>query len=335
LLADPPGYNAIMLLRRTISIRVCSFVIVAVLAGCGVSHRPAARVVATQPTSKPVIAAKPMIDFSRGAAGFPIVGHLPLNSSENFVSELSAGYAARVQLPTTRPTVVVQGKFPTFDSLDINLSDGTIRSSYRPSSMKNVHKMEPVASVKSLTYVASPLHYDDASQNLKITASNVKLELLRGKGEKEVLVMTDATQGEAHFFVSLTDLSTIVRDVADDNAGKAVFFVRDTKLKMTSENPHSLESTVDVRGFWLLIPTAITLTGRIDVDQNFYAKLSHLSSKGSDVGGPLLAGFIDAALKKYEGKVMPLAAFPGNRLKMRDLRISVDDALHIDAEFGD
>jgi hypothetical protein len=30
-----------------------------------------------------------------------------------------------------------------------------------------------------------------------------------------------------------------------------------------------------------------------------------------------------------------LAAFPGDKLKMKDLHISVDDALHIDAAFGD
>ena len=90
-----------------------------------------------------------------------------------------------------------------------------------------------------------------------------------------------------------------------------------------------------MRGFWLLVPTAITLSGRIDIDENFNAKLSHLSCTGTEAGGPVLASFINNALKKYDGKVMPLAAFPGDKLKMRDLRIAVDDALHIDAEFGD
>ena len=76
------------------------------------------------------------------------------------------------------------------------------------------------------------------------------------------------------------------------------------------------------------------VTWRIDVDKDFIAKLSGLSCKGNDVGGALLASFIDGALKKYEGKTMPLAAFPGERLHMHDLRISVDDSLHVDARFG-
>jgi hypothetical protein len=306
------------------------------IAGCQTTHHPVvARVITTQPTSRPALAAKPMIDFSKGAAGFPLVGRAPLNSKDNLVAELTGGYLARVDLPTTQPAVVAQGHYPDLDSLEINLSGGTIKTSYRPTSLKSVRKMMPIATVKSLSYVADPLHYDDASQSLKITASDVKLALIRGRGDKEVLVMTDASEGEAQFFVSLADLNTIVRDATDDNAGRAVFFVRRTQLTMASENPRSLQATVEIHGFWLLIPTSITLTGRLDVDRDFNAKLSHLSCTGTDVGGPLLAGFIDSALKKYEGKEMPLAAFPGDKLKMRDLQFRVDDALHVDAAFGD
>jgi hypothetical protein len=309
--------------------------IAGMLGGCQVNHRPVARVMTTQPTSRPVALGKPLIDLSKGAAGFPIVGRVRLNSRSNLVAELTAGYAARVAMPTTQPTVVAQGPYPHLDSLQINLSGGSILTSYRPTSLKSIKDVTPIATVKSLCYSACPLHYDDASQSLRLTASDVKLALIRGRGDKAVLVMTDASEGEAKFEVSLADLNTIVRDATDDNAGRAVFFVRDTKLTMVSDSPRSLQSTVEVRGFWLLVPTDIVLTGRMDVDENFNAKLSHLSCTGTDVGGQLLASFINAGLKKYDGKVMPLAAFPGDKLKMRDLHISVDDSLHIDAQFGD
>jgi hypothetical protein len=339
--AESSGYNAMMLSGlakrpRLFFLPASVFILIfGVMAGCQTNHKTTARVIPPKPATEPALTAKPMIDFRRGAAGFPLVGHLPLNSRDNFVKELTGGYLARVDLPATRPAVVARGRFPDLDSLDIDLSGGKIRDSYRPTSLKSVRRLTPIASVRSLSYTADPLHYDDASQSLRITASDVKLALIRGRGDKEVLVMTDASQGEARFFASLDDLNTIVRDATDDNAGRAVFFVRDTRLTMMSENPRSLAATVQIRGLWLLIPTSITLSGRIDIDQHFDATLSHLSCTGTDVGGPLLAGFINSALKKYDGKVMPLAAFPGDRMKMRDLHISVDDALRIDAEFGD
>jgi hypothetical protein len=327
-------YNALMLSRSTGKLLVC-LAIFGICFGCQANHHQEARVMTTQPTSRPAVAAKPMFDFSKGAAGFPLVGHLPLNSRDNLVAEMTGGYASRVAMPTTRPTVVAQGKFPRLDSLNIDLSGGSIRTSIRPTSLKSVHKLVPVATIKSFSYVACPLKDEDAAENLTITASDARLELIRGRNEKEVLVMTDASHGEAAFYVTLADLRSLVADAAGEGGGRVVFFVNDTKLTMTSPTPRSLQASLEIRGFWLLIPTAITLSGRLDVDQNFNAKLSSLSCTGAEAGGPLLAGLINSAIKKYEGKVMPLAAFPGDHLKVKDLRISVDDTLHINAEFGD
>ncbi len=291
--------------------------------------------VQTRASTRPIISAKPLVDFSKGAAGFPLVGKLPLNSKENLVAELTAAYAQRVRMPTTRPTVIARGAFPHLDALQIDLSDGVIQSGYRPGSLKSVRGLTPLATVKSLSYRAEGLHYDEARQSLSITASDAKISLLTARGEKQVLVMTDAQQGEAHFRVSLADLNALVRDATDDNASRAVFFVDETKLTMRSDNPHSLEAKVDIDGFWLLIPTSITLTGRIDVDDEFNARVSHLTCVGGRVGGPLMASFLGPALKKFDGKTMPLVAFPGDRMHMRDLRISVDDSLRVDAVFGD
>ncbi len=304
--------------------------------GCATTHHPTPHVLATtQPATRPVAAGKPLIDFTKGMAGFPIEGKLPLDSREHLLSELTGGYAARVDLPTSRPSVVITGKFPHMDSLLVDLSDGMVRTSYRPTSLKSVKKTTPLATVKYISYTACPLHYGDSSTNLKITASDAKLALIHGKGEKAVLVMTDVAQGEASFDVTLADLNQIVHVAADDNGGKAVFFVRHTHLAMSSDNPHSLAASMDIEGFWLLIPTAIRLSGRIDIDDNFNATLSHLSCVGTEVGGPLMAGFIDPALKKYEGRTLPLVAFPGDKLKLRDLHMAVDDSLRVNVVFGD
>jgi hypothetical protein len=323
------------MMRQMSMLKFISLAMLLGVLGCQENHHPQARVMTTQPTSRPAVAAKPMFDFSKGAAGFPLVGRLPLDSRDNLVAEMTGGYASRVAMPTTRPTVVARGKFPKLESLNIDLSGGSIRTSIRPTSLKSVHKLVPVATVKSFSYVACPLKDEDAAENLTITATDARLELIRGRNEKEVLVMTDASHGEVTFYVTLADLRSLVADVAGEGGGRVVFFVDYTKLTMSSENPRSLQASLEIRGFWLLVPTAITLNGRLDIDQDFNAKLSSLSCTGAEAGGPLLAGLINSAIKKYEGKVMPLVAFPGDHLKMKDLRISVDDTLHINAEFGD
>ncbi len=311
--------------------RHCCWILIALLIGCQSVHHQAAVTPATHPANP----AKPMIDFSRGAAGFPVAGKLKLDSSDHLAKELTAGYAAKIKLPTSRPTVTVEGTFPNLESLRIDLTGGTVFKDYRPTSLKSVSKISPIAQVKYLEYSAEPLYFGNATQSLHLTASNVQLGLLTGEGERATLVMTDASDGAARFDIPLKDLRNVIVLGAKQNAGKAAFLVTDTNVDLASDNPHSLSVTMRVSGFWLLLPATFTLTGRIDIDKDFNATTSGLSCKGNDVGGALLAGFIDSALKKYNGKSSPLASFPGDKLKLHEIGIKVDDSLHVSAKFGD
>ena len=298
--------------------------------GCA-TNKPVQHRVAT---SAPVATGKPIIDFGHGSAGFPLVNKEKIDSRQHLLDELTAGYAERVQMPTTKPTVRIAGDFPHMQSLVIDLSGGEIKSAYRPTSLKGVDKHTIVAHVDELKYIADPVSYDNAAQHLVIDASDVTLSLLHGKGEKEVLVMSDVGSGDAHFDAKIEDLNTLLLAASREHAGSSGFFVTTTKLHMTSANPHSLAASLEVNGFFLVIPTSITISGQIDIDDDFQATLSHLKCKGGAVGGGIAAAFINDRLTKYEGKRQPLTAFPGSKMRLRDVHIAVDDSLHVNAEFG-
>jgi hypothetical protein len=121
---------------------------------------------------------------------------------------------------------------------------------------------------------------------------------------------------------------------ARENAHKAGFFVTDLAVTLNSDDPRSLAIDLHVGGLWILLPTAIDFHGQVDVDDNFNAHLSRLSCTGNSIGGPILASLINSAIKKYEGRVMPLAAFPGNKIHLHDLAIHLDDSLRIKIGFG-
>ncbi|MBV8781995.1 MAG: hypothetical protein JO353_11410 [Phycisphaerae bacterium] len=305
----------------------------ALFAGCSTNHPPARSFVKTAATTRPA-ADKPIVDFGHGAAGFPLVGKEPIDSRQHLLDELTAGYAARVAMPTTRPVVTITGELPRLSSLVVDLSGGQVRSAYRPTSLKGVDKSRVVGHVDHLQYIADPLLYHSASQRLIIDANDVMLSLLHGRGEKEVLVMSDVGSGSAYFRATVSDLNALLKAAASDHGGSAAFFVTGSNLELSSDDPHSLAASLRIDGFFLVIPTSLTMTGRIDIDSNYQATMSHLSCTGGNVGGPLVAGFINDRLKKYEGKRVPLAAFPGDRLRISDLAISVDEALTVKARFG-
>ncbi|MBC8108183.1 MAG: hypothetical protein H7Z14_16475 [Anaerolineae bacterium] len=292
---------------------------------------------ATQPAAaKPVLGTRPLIDFARGAGGFPLAEDALPDSRDGLVASLSGEYRARVTVAgDVTPVVATGSDYPKLESLTVDLSGSKIKSAYRPSTFKAVGRLQRrVLHVDHLSYTATPLQYVDGSTNLRITAHDVTLGLLHGRGEQAALVMTDAKDGRVNFEVPLEDLRSMFKVSAKSGGSRAGYSVSDVQMKLIAHDSRSLTCELKVRGFWVLLPTAFKLTGRIDIDDQFNAHLSNIACKGEDVGGVLLGGFIDNALKKYDGRVMPLASFPGGRIKIRDVKISVDDSLRIYAAFG-
>lgn len=292
----------------------------------------------TRPSTpaKPVAGARPLIDFGRGAGGFPLNQDVLPGSLDELVEALATEYRARVALADdSTPIVAFARNYPHIDTLAIDLTDGQIKSEYRPTAFKAVGRLQrDVLHVDRLSYQAIPLRYVDGSTNLRITATDVKLGLLRGRGEQSALVMTEAKNGQVLFEVPQDDLRAMFLTSAKTNGSRAGFNVRDVQMNLISHDSRSLTCELKVRGFLLLLPAAFKITGRIDLDDQFNAHLSNVGCTAEDVGGLLIAGFIDGALKKYDGRVMPVASFPGAKIKIRDVKISVDESLRIHAQFS-
>lgn len=291
---------------------------------------------ADRSSAKPVRRAKPLVDFGKGAGGFPLAHDgLPL-TREALVESLTEGYLDRVKLDVARPPVIAIGdEYPKLDTLAVDLSGGRIKPAFRPGEFKSAGRFHPGAlHVGYLSYSAAPLKYIDGETTLRIAATDVTLALLRGRNEQATLVMTDASDGLVDFEVSLKDLRRMFLAAAKSGGNRAGYNVRDVKIDLTSDASRSLAIEMKVSGFWLLLPASFKLTGRIDIDDAFDAHLSGVSCSGEDVGGALLAGFIDRAIKKYDGRVMPLVRFPRDRIRLRTLRVDVDESLRLHATFG-
>ncbi len=306
--------------------------------GCSNNRRPSATTqpVARQPATKPVVLGKPLLDFSKGAGGFPLVSDRLPSGRNELIDAITKAYADRVDTPHGgSPTVMAFGDhYPSLDALLIDLSDGKVRDEQKIRPKRGNNSLESAIRTKYLQYVAAPLVYADGKTNLRITAHDVELGLLHGRDDGAGLVITSASAGRAQFTVPQSDLQSMFLTSAKSGAGRAGFFANDLQLKLSSKDSQSLSASVIVRGFWLLLPAGFEISGEVKVDGSYNAHFSNVRARGLDVGGGLLAGFLNNALKKYDGQVSPLAAFPGNRIHLKGLNISVDDSLHVDVLFG-
>jgi hypothetical protein len=297
-----------------------------IVCGCATRSR-----IETRPQTITYVS-KPVIDFGRGGGGLPLEGLKELASAEDLMATLTRGFDARIELPRDRQTVTMSGEFPNLELLKVDLSNTSLRKEYKPRELKKPSAPQAAVFAKQFEYVARPLKYQDGPMEWHITAKDAELSLIRD-GEKGSLILTNASEGSFEFAMKVENIRPMLLAGAKAHA-KGGFAVRDVAISARCENEQSLLVEMKVDATWMLLPATFRIRGRIDIDESFNVCLSGLGCEGRDLGGLLLAGFINDAMQKHNGKLMPLAQWPGDRIRLSGAKISLDDQIRVKAAFG-
>lgn len=295
------------------------------LTGCAHRSRP-------QDQNQFTYVNKPVIDFGRGGGGLPVEGQKQLKSATDLLAGLIQGYRSRLELPKDHDAVTVSGEFPHLDLLRVDLTDATLKRDFRPHQFKKPTSPKATAYAKKFEYVAQPIRYHDGPMEMLIQASDAELSVIRD-GEKTTLVVTNASEGSFEFSMKVADIKPMLMAGAKEHATGG-FNIRDLTFDAKSDSPRSLSVDLKVQATWLFVPADFHVAGRVDIDDYFNVRLSGLRCDGENLGGVLIAGFIDDQMQKHNGKVMPLAAWPGNKLRLNAAHIEVDDHIRIKGGFG-
>ncbi len=275
---------------------------------------------------------KPVIDFGRGGGGMPIEGVKELHNAEDLLAGLTRGYRGRVELSKDHDPILIAGQFPNLDLLRVDLSDATLKKDYKPKQFKKPSAPHPVVFAKQFESLAHPLRYHDAPMEWHISARDAQLSLIRD-GDQQSLVVTSVAEGTFEFSMKLADVRPMLIAGAKEHS-RGGFSVRDVHFDARCEDERTLVVDVKIDATWLLVPASFRIAGKVQIDDSFNVRLSGLRCDGQDLGGLLLAGFIDEALAKQNGKIMPLAQWPGNKIQLSGAKLEIDDHIRIKAKFG-
>jgi hypothetical protein len=275
---------------------------------------------------------RPLIDFGKGGGGMPLEGVKEFHTAADLLLGLTQGYRSRVELPKDHDPITIVGEFPHLDLLRVDLSDGSLKKDFKPRQFRKPSAPQPVVFVRQFESVAHPLRYHDGPMEWRVSARDAELDLIRD-GEQSSLVLTSAAEGSFEFSMNVADVRPMLLAGAKAHANGG-FSVKDIQFDARSENDRSLIIDLKVEANWLLLPADFRIGGRVDLDEACNVRLSGLKCEGENLGGLLLAGFIDDAMQKHNGKVMPLAQWPGNKIQLSGAQIKLDDHIRIKAAFG-
>lgn len=310
-------------LRRTCrAIVLCTIGIVVVLAFNGAARKP------KQDRASWFNATRGVLMFPLGNEGFPQTG-------DDLVESLTAGWdRTPLALPEGRKSVSAIGSPPQLKSLVIDLSGSSIdprRKTVKPA--KNA-KVEGSMNVKRIELYGDAIRINESLVNLGMTADDATLDLRRDRDGKPQLALTDAAAGELTFSATQEDLAALMLAGAREGAGQMGLSVNSVRLNFEAEDDRTLNVRMRVGTKFTFIGAGLNFTARVAVDDDMNARLTNLTCTGDDVLGPIIVNFIRPGLAKVNNKQRPIVAFPGSGMKLRDLRFTVDEALHVKATFG-
>ena len=282
-----------------------------------------------QLTGKPALELRKAVSFALASKSLPA-------SREDLVAAIVNGMRGHVKLPDRDDIVTADGDhYPALQRLKVDLTDAGVDTGKKPAKLKSDEKPQPGLRAEQFQFCAQPLNVDGGHISMDVRARQVRLGVQHDKNGGPVLVLDDARDGQVDCQTTTGDLSTIFRASANERGKPFGLSVQKAKLALESSNDRDLSADLRLASRLLLVPITLHFKAHVAVDRDGNASLSGLSCDGDDVAGTLITQFIRPSLAQYNGRTMPLVAFPSDRIRLRDVTVHVDgENVRVAATFG-
>jgi hypothetical protein len=188
--------------------------------------------------------------------------------------------------------------------------------------------------VEDLHINAAGLLLGPATADLRLGARHVRLNQAKDASGDAVLMLQGAADGLVEITAATKDIEAAIAAVAKNEAGKHGVQIDQVRLTVKPRGARSIDAEVQLRAKKLFFSTVITISAKLDVDEQLNASVSGLKCHGEGAIGALGCGFLEPHLNAVNGRTFPLMALPLGEVRLRDVRIAATDRITVSAEFG-
>jgi hypothetical protein len=259
----------------------------------------------------------------------PIVADSIPASTDALAAALRRGFESRGLTP--REITALGSNYPELASLSIDLTDAHFTRESR-TTVAEGNDGNPLQ-IARFALFGEPVYFERTPLAVRIEAEDVQMRVT-GEAQNGSLKLETATAGTVAVQVTLEALEALLQSVASEAAAQKGIEVKKTKLTLTQEGPRAVSFRAEVTAKVFIMSASLALTGRLEIDDAFNARLSALALDGDAMVTNLAGSFLRPRLQELEGKVFPLLALSPGGLKLRDIEVSVTPDLQLRARFG-
>lgn len=232
---------------------------------------------------------------------------------------------------TPRLVQVEGSTFPKLDRLHLDLTDAHFARHLRPPPL-TADSGDPVE-INHFQLLGDPFYFEKTPATLRMEGQQVQARLA-GEGADRRLVLDSAESGTLSLEITIEALEALVHGLAVEAAARQGIEVKQTRLSFTQEGPHTISFSAEVTAKVFVMSAAISLRGRLSIDEELTARFSGLSLGGDSMVTKVAGGYIRPHLDRLEGRAFPLLAYTAGRLKLHDIELVAGSTIAIRARFG-
>jgi hypothetical protein len=231
------------------------------------------------------------------------------------------------------PVSVRDASYPHLTEVRVCLDGARLRSN-PPPPVSIRGEISPALRVDQLSLSAQALSLGPASINLSLLARTVDFVQGKDSNEQVALALENAADGQIEISISQTGLAALITALAQNQASKQGVTIDEVQLDLRPANPHSLAAQIRLRIRKLFLNASLSVTGQLDLDDHLNLKISDLNCTGDGAMASLACRILTPYLRKIEDQEIPLMLLPLGEIRLRDVRLAVDENVVITAEFG-
>ncbi|MEY2546354.1 MAG: hypothetical protein QOG48_1471 [Verrucomicrobiota bacterium] len=223
--------------------------------------------------------------------------------------------------------------FPYLDEIAINLDNAKLDSP-PPPPPKPSGETKPACEAAQLSVSARKMQIEGAPLNLQLKARDIVFHEGRDANGDVVMLVHNLRSGHVHVSAAQLDLEKAIGEVAQREARKQGITIEQTRVTFRARGPRSLSADVSFAARKFLFRAKIDISGQMQIDEGFRAKLLNLKCRGDGTLGSLACGILEPHLRKLEGRSFSLMSLPLGDIRLSDVRIAVADSVEITADFS-
>ena len=234
-------------------------------------------------------------------------------------------------LGITVPAIVLDGDFPSFSAIRLDVTGAHFQRGYRIASASS--EVRDSFFARSLEIKAAPAKFESLPFQVSLDAEDCVFAFGNTEKDEHVGTLRGCSGGTMEIAASISDLEATLLALAKEAASGFGASVDSIRIVAETETPRRVAITATAVAKAFMTKATLTLRGRLDIDDDYCARLSEITCTGDGMIANLAAGQLRPRLAEWERLSFPLGNVLPGGLAISDITVTAGSDLKIRAAF--